>query len=50
MTAWKAMVEARPGLMKLLVTDAHGEDLLKARMPERPDHPRALLTLLEKLR
>jgi hypothetical protein len=33
--------------MKLLVTDARDNDLLKARMAVRPDHPRALLTLLE---
>lgn len=47
MTRWKAMLEARPTEMKLLVTNAQGDDLMKARLTPRPDHPRALLTLLE---
>src|SRR5579871_1965926 len=33
--------------LKLLVTSPQGDDLLKARLPVRPPHPRALLTLLE---
>lgn len=33
--------------VKLLVTSSDGNDLLKARLPLRPPHPRALLTLLE---
>ena len=33
--------------MKLLVTSPEGDDLLKARLPIRPPHPRALLTMLE---
>ncbi len=33
--------------LKLLVTSPQGDDLLKARLPIRPPHPRALLTLLE---
>ena len=33
--------------LKLLVTDPLGEDLIKARLPRRPPHPRALVTLLE---
>jgi hypothetical protein len=33
--------------LKLLVTNALGEDLIKARLPRRPPHPRALVTLLE---
>lgn len=33
--------------LKLLVTSAEGDDLIKARLPLRPPHPRALLTMLE---
>jgi len=33
--------------MKLLVTSPEGDDLVKARLPLRPPHPRALLTMLE---
>jgi hypothetical protein len=33
--------------LKLLVTSPEGDDLIKARLPIRPQHPRALLTLLE---
>ena len=33
--------------LKLLVTSPEGDDLIKARLPLRPPHPRALLTLLE---
>ena len=33
--------------LKLLVTDALGEDVIKARLPRRPPHPRALVTFLE---
>jgi hypothetical protein len=33
--------------LKLLVTNQAREDLIKARLPRRPAHPRALLTLLE---
>jgi len=33
--------------MKLLVTSPEGDDLIKARLPLRPPHPRALLTMLE---
>jgi len=33
--------------LKLLVTSPEGDDLIKARLPIRPPHPRALLTLLE---
>ena len=37
---------ARPDV-KLLITDEAGDDRLKAILPSRPYHPRALLTLLE---
>lgn len=33
--------------LKLLVTSPEGEDLIKARLPLRPPHPRAMLTMLE---
>lgn len=33
--------------LKLLVTSPEGDDLMKARLPIRPRHPRALLTMLE---
>jgi hypothetical protein len=33
--------------LRLLVTSPEGDDLIKARLPMRPQHPRALLTLLE---
>jgi hypothetical protein len=33
--------------LKLLVTSPEGDDLIKARLPLRPSHPRALLTMLE---
>ena len=33
--------------LRLLVTSAGGDDLIKARLPLRPPHPRALLTMLE---
>ncbi len=35
--------------VKLLITDEDGNDVLRARLPRRCDHPRALLTLLEGL-
>jgi hypothetical protein len=33
--------------LRVLVTSPEGDDLLKARLPRLPPHPRALLTLLE---
>lgn len=33
--------------VKLLVTSQEGDHLIKARLPIRPAHPRALLTMLE---
>jgi hypothetical protein len=33
--------------LKLLVMSPEGDDLIKARLPLRPAHPRALLTMLE---
>jgi hypothetical protein len=47
MSHWKAAVEINPALVKFLITNQQGDDLFKARIPHRPQHPRALLTLLE---
>lgn len=47
MYRWKTAVEATATSTKLLVTDAEGRERLKAAMPPMPNHPRALLTLLE---
>lgn len=33
--------------MRLLVRNPQGDDLIKARLPLRPAHPRALVTILE---
>lgn len=47
MTQWPTTLRIGDKELKLLVTSPHGDDLLKARLPIRPPHPRALLTLLE---
>src|SRR5271157_5531369 len=47
MALWPTMLRIGGKELKLLVTSPEGEDLLKARLPVRPPHPRALLTLLE---
>jgi hypothetical protein len=48
MDPWTITLQATPKGALLLVTSA-GSDLLKARLPLKPSHPRALLTLLEGL-
>lgn len=45
--AWSAALDVRPQSMKLEVMDCEGNELLKAVFGQAPDHPRALLTLLE---
>ncbi len=45
---WKPVLTVEHGHVMLLVT-ADASDLVKARLPLRPKHPRALLTLLEGL-
>lgn len=45
---WMARLELSPLQVRLLVEDSEG-DRLKARLPGRPAHPRALVTLLEGL-
>jgi len=49
MAKWNTTLQAIPGAVRLLVTSAEGDDLVKARLPGYPNHPRALLTLLEGL-
>lgn len=49
MTAWETLLEPLPQGARLLVTGPDGDDLLKAHLPNSPDHPRALLTVLEGL-
>jgi hypothetical protein len=49
MTAYNAMLSVDRRGTRLLVTDAFGHDLVKARLPLYSEHPRALLTLLEGL-
>jgi hypothetical protein len=46
MAQWPTMIRLDQDL-RLLVTDPQGRDQIKARLPLRPKHPRALLTLLE---
>lgn len=48
MRDWKPVLRVRRGHVMLLVTSGT-EDVLKARLPLPPSHPRALLTLLEGL-
>jgi len=48
MAAWQVLLEPLPQGARLLVS-CEGDDLLKALLPSYPDHPRALLTMLEGL-
>jgi len=45
---WKVLLELTPAVVRLLVTDDQG-DIVKAQLPARPDHCRALMFLLEAL-
>jgi hypothetical protein len=47
MALWPTTLRIGSKELKLLVTSPQGDDVLKARLPVRPRHPRALLTLLE---
>jgi hypothetical protein len=49
MAQWKAGLEVLPDAVRLLITSPEGDDVFKARLPGYPDHPRALLTVLEGL-
>ena len=46
---WTCVVRVCRGQCQVLATEPPGTDLLKARLPLPPPHPRALLTLLEGL-
>ena len=46
---WRTTLRALSTEAQLLVTDLEHGDVLKARLPMNPRHPRALLTLLEGL-
>lgn len=48
MSTWATTVQMTD-MVKLLITDEDGNDVLRARLPRRCAHPRALLTLLEGL-
>ncbi len=47
MAQWPTRIRIGAADLKLLVSDSQGDDQIKARLPLRPPHPRALLTLLE---
>jgi hypothetical protein len=47
MAQWPTTMRIGDKDLKLLVTSEQGDDLIKARLPVSPPHPRALLTLLE---
>jgi hypothetical protein len=47
MALWPTTLRIGGEELRLLVMSPHGDDLLKARLPVRTPHPRALLTLLE---
>lgn len=49
MRRWTCVVRVRRGECQVLAVRPPGTDLLKARLPLAPPHPRALLTLLEGL-
>jgi hypothetical protein len=47
MAQWPTTMRITGREAKLLVTNESGDDVLKARLPLCPRHPRALLTMLE---
>ena len=49
MTTWTTQVNVNRETIRLRVRDATGNELLKAVLPRSPEHPRAVLTLLEGL-
>ena len=48
MSPWNVTIRVHQYRTMLLVADPRG-DVLKAQMPTQPEHPRALVTLLEGL-
>ena len=49
MATWNPMLEITPISIRLLVVSEVGDELVKAELPARSHHPRALLALLEGL-
>ena len=49
MPPWKTTMQLGPSAVRLLMTDEENHEILKARLPLRPTHPRAATTLLEGL-
>ena len=49
MDTWKTTVQPVRRSVRLLMTDPEQNEVLKAALPPMPQHPRALLTLLESL-
>jgi hypothetical protein len=47
--SWSATLEVSPQAIKVVVIEPEGDEVLKAVFSGDPDHPRALLTLLEGL-
>jgi len=46
---WNLTMQLGPNAVRLLMTDEDKHEILKARLPLRPTHPRAATTLLEGL-
>jgi len=49
LSSWDSILRVHQDQLWLLVRQGPQADVLKARLPSRPRHPRALLTLLEGL-
>jgi hypothetical protein len=49
MSGWRTTIRVTSREVKVLVTDEVGDEVIRARLPARADHPRSLLTLLESL-
>lgn len=49
MERWNTTLQVDSKTVQVLITDAMGNDRLKASLPSAADHPRALLTMLEGL-
>lgn len=47
MASWSAAVRVERGTVRVVVMDLSGDEVLRARLPGRAEHPRALLTMLE---
>lgn len=47
MASWSVAVRVEPLMVRVVVMDVSGDEVLRARLPGRAEHPRALLTMLE---